>query len=161
MIQVISNVVGNAIKFTPDGGTVRVATRLTRALRPPLVTDSVTALQVRPVDSVLHPYLEIIIHDNGIGISDEDQIHVFEKFYEVGKIEEHFTGKVAFKGKGTGLGLTIVKGIIDMHGGEIWVESPGFDPKTCPGSEFHILLPLNFEPAADETASMGEVPLFP
>lgn len=161
LIQVISNVVGNGIKFTPDGGTINVATRLTQALRPPQVTDAVTAMQVRPVDSVLHPYLEIIIRDTGIGISEEDQIHVFEKFYEVGNIEEHFTGKVAFKGKGTGLGLTIVKGIIDMHCGEIWVESPGFDPKACPGSEFHILLPLHPEVAADADAAKGDEPLFP
>jgi hypothetical protein len=161
LIQVISNVVGNAIKFTPDGGTVSVSTRLTRTLRPPLAADPGTATQVRQIDSALHPYLEIVIRDTGIGISEEDQIHVFEKFYEVGNIEEHFTGKVAFKGKGTGLGLTIVKGIIDMHGGEIWVASPGFDPKGCPGSEFHILLPLHPAVADDAEAAGDEEPLFP
>lgn len=161
MIQVITNVVGNAIKFTPDGGTVSVTTRLTQTLRPPQVADAATAAQVRPIDSVLQPYLEIVIRDTGIGISEEDQIHVFEKFYEAGNIEEHFTGKVAFKGRGTGLGLTIVKGIIDMHGGEIWVESPGFDPKACPGSEFHILLPQLFAPAGEMDGIAGETPLFP
>ncbi len=161
MIQVISNIVGNAIKFTPDGGSVSVATRLIQILRPPQADDSATAAQVREIDSALHPYLEIVIRDTGIGISEEDQLHVFEKFYEVGNIEEHFTGKVAFKGKGTGLGLTIVKGIVDMHGGEIWVESPGFDPSECPGSEFHILLPLHFAAAPDEEDTAGEAPLFP
>jgi PAS domain S-box-containing protein len=161
MIQVISNLVGNAIKFTPDGGSVSVATRLIQILRPPQMNDSSTAAQVRQIDSVLHPYLEIIIRDTGIGIPEEDQLHVFEKFYEVGNIEEHFTGKVAFKGKGTGLGLTIVKGIVDMHGGEIWVESPGFDPSECPGSAFHILLPLHLATAPDEDDTAGETPLFP
>jgi PAS domain S-box-containing protein len=161
LTQVISNVVGNAIKFTPDGGTVSVSTRLTQTLRPSLASEPGTATQVRQIDSALQPYLEIVIRDTGIGISEEDQIHVFEKFYEAGNIEEHFTGKVAFKGKGTGLGLTIVKGIIDMHGGEIWVESPGFDPKGCPGSEFHILLPLH--PAVvDNAEAVGDKePLFP
>jgi PAS domain S-box-containing protein len=161
MIQVISNIVGNAIKFTPDGGSVSVATRLIQILRPPQANDSSTAAQVRQIDSVLHPYLEIVIRDTGIGIPEEDQLHVFEKFYEVGNIEEHFTGKVAFKGKGTGLGLTIVKGIVDMHGGEIWVESPGFDPSECPGSAFHILLPLHLATAPDEDDTAGETPLFP
>jgi hypothetical protein len=161
MIQVISNVVGNAIKFTPDGGSVRVETRLIQTLRPPQANDSATAAHVRRIDRALHPYLEIVIRDTGIGIPEEDQIHIFEKFYEVGNIEEHFTGKVAFKGKGTGLGLTIVKGIVDMHGGEIWVESSGFDPSECPGSEFHILLPLHFSAAPDEDDTAGEAPLFP
>lgn len=161
MIQVISNIVGNAIKFTPDGGSVSVATRLIQILRPPQADDSATAAQVRHIDSVLHPYLEIVIRDTGIGIPEEDQLHVFEKFYEVGNIEEHFTGKVAFKGKGTGLGLTIVKGIVDMHGGEIWVESSGFDPSECPGSAFHILLPLHLATAPDEDDTAGEAPLFP
>jgi len=161
LTQVITNVVGNAIKFTPDGGTVMVLTRLTRTLRPPLVVDAGTAMELKPIDSVLHPYLEMVISDTGIGISEEDQIHVFEKFYEVGSIEEHFTGKVAFKGKGTGLGLTIVKGIVDLHGGEIWVDSPGFDPKACPGSEFHILLPLHSAAADDAVSDADAEPLFP
>jgi signal transduction histidine kinase len=69
-------------------------------------------------------------------------VQIFEKFYEVGNIEEHFTGKMAFKGKGAGLGLTIAKGIVNMHGGEIWVESSGFDPSKLPGSAFHVLLPV-------------------
>lgn len=161
MIQVITNVVGNAIKFTPDGGTVRVSSRLVQSLRQPQLPDADSAEFVKPISNTLQPYLEIIIGDTGIGISVEDQLHVFEKFYEAGNIEEHFTGKVAFKGKGTGLGLTIVKGIIDMHGGEIWVESAGFNPKTCPGSEFHILLPLHFVTADVSDDSIGESPLFP
>ncbi len=82
------------------------------------------------------------MQDTGIGISETDQVNIFDKFYEVGNIEEHFTGRTAFKGKGTGLGLTIAKGIVDRHGGEIWVESPGYDARLCPGSTFHVLLPL-------------------
>jgi len=150
MVQVVSNLVGNAIKFTPDGGTITVATRLTETLRPPHVIEPETEGKFKLIDSALHPYLEIVVSDTGIGISEVDQIHVFDKFYEVGNIEEHFTGKVAFKGKGTGLGLTIVKGIVDMHGGEIWVESPGHNTATCPGSEFHVLLPLAWTPVQED-----------
>ncbi len=71
------------------------------------------------------PYVEIAIYDSGIGIDEEEQEAIFEKFYEVGEVEEHSTGKVAFKSRGAGLGLSIVKGIVDLHGGAVWVESPG------------------------------------
>ena len=90
-----------------------------------------------------HMYVEVVISDTGIGIDREDQLHIFDKFYEVGNIEEHSSGKVAFKSKGAGLGLAIAKGIVDMHGGEIWVESQGYDPVHYPGSTFYILLPLD------------------
>jgi signal transduction histidine kinase len=45
-------------------------------------------------------------------------------------------------GAGPGLGLTIARGVIKAHGGQIWVESDGFDPDKCPGSQFHVVLPL-------------------
>ena len=53
----------------------------------------------------------------------------------------HSTGSVKFKGAGPGLGLAIVRGIIQAHGGKVWVESPGHDEINFPGSTFHILLP--------------------
>jgi hypothetical protein len=146
MIQAISNLVGNAIKFTPDGGTIFIETRVIKSLRSPMPLSEEEG--IKEIETHLSSYIEIIVRDTGIGIAERDQLYVFDKFYEVGKIEEHFTGKTAFKGKGTGLGLTLVKGIVDIHGGEIWVESPGCDPRKCPGSAFHILLPIN--PVEDE-----------
>jgi len=146
MIQAISNLVGNAIKFTPDGGSIYIETRVVKSLRSPRPVNEEEG--IKEIETHLSPYIEIIVRDTGIGIAERDQLHVFDKFYEVGKIEEHFTGKTAFKGKGTGLGLTLVKGIVDIHGGEIWVESPGCDPRKCPGSAFHILLPV--KPVEDE-----------
>jgi hypothetical protein len=142
LVQVVTNLVGNAIKFTPDEGTVTVETRRAISLRTPYNPAIVEDTEIKPIGNKPISYVEIIITDTGIGIAEADQIHIFDKFYEVGNIEEHFTGKVAFKGKGTGLGLAIVKGIIDMLDGEIWVESPGCDPERCPGSAFHILLPI-------------------
>ncbi len=151
--QAINNLIGNAVKFTPDGGTVTLSTRLVKNLRVPLVTQDESADTLAYIDGTAHPYIEIAVRDNGIGISIEDQIHIFDEFYEVGNVEEHFTGKMAFKGKGTGLGLSIARGIVHLHGGEIWVESSGHDTVACPGSIFHLLLPVypaSPLPAGDE-----------
>lgn len=136
LMQLLSNVLGNAIKFTPDGGTVTVTTSAKYLVGHKVVPEL-------SGEKENHIYVEVTIADTGIGIDAEDKIRIFEKFYEAGKIEEHSSGKVAFKAKGAGLGLAISKGIIEMHGGEIWVESPGYSAETYPGSTFHILLPLN------------------
>jgi PAS domain S-box-containing protein len=143
--QVISNLVGNAIKFTPDGGRIKIATRLISSLRTPGgPSPENQGRGFVPISRQKHHYVEINISDSGIGIDPKDQPYIFDKFYEVGNIEEHFTAKIAFKGKGTGLGLTIVKGIVDMHGGEVWVESTGNDPKAPAGSQFLVMLPVDF-----------------
>lgn len=141
IMQLLSNILGNAIKFTPDGGKINVITSAKY-----LLWSNQTSRDTQPLVSIgkeHHLYVEIAVSDTGIGIDREDQIRIFDKFYEAGNIEEHSTGKVAFKAKGAGLGLAIAKGIVEMHGGEIWVESPGFNPESYPGSTFHILLPLN------------------
>ena len=83
---------------------------------------------------------------SGIGIAREDLETIFDKFYEVGAVEEHSTDKVSFKGRGAGLGLTIAKGVISLHSGTVWVESPGYDPERFPGSTFYVLLPVVEEP---------------
>jgi PAS domain S-box-containing protein len=141
LMQLMSNVLGNAIKFTPDGGKIHVTTSAKYLLRSKQ-TGHNPETEVS-IGKEHHLYVEIAISDTGIGIDREDQIRIFDKFYEAGNIQEHSTGKVAFKAKGAGLGLAIAKGIVEMHGGEIWVESPGFNSETYPGSTFHILLPIN------------------
>lgn len=147
LMQLLSNVVGNAIKFTPDGGKISISTRVQYLVRP---RQGVKATVGQLPGKEHHVFVEIIVTDTGIGIDREDQARIFEKFYEVGKIEEHSSGKVAFNAKGAGLGLSIAKGIVEMHGGDIWVESPGYDPVNHPGSTFHILLPL--VPSTEGTA---------
>lgn len=151
--QVVSNLVGNAIKFTPDGGRIVIRTRSVKACRVPHVPDHDFIHGIEPIDTDQHDYVELEVTDNGIGIDHIDQLHIFDKFYEVGNIEEHFTGKVAFKGKGTGLGLTIVRGIVRMHGGEVWVESAGVSQTGGSGASFHVLLPVDF--AAEGELSIG------
>ncbi len=140
LMQLLSNVLGNAIKFTPDGGKITVSSKVKYLMRSSHHAGVGTPSSY---DREHHAYVEVIIADTGIGIDREDHLRIFEKFYEVGNIEEHSSGKVAFKGKGAGLGLAIAKGIVRMHGGEIWVESPGFNPLDNPGSTFHILLPVH------------------
>jgi signal transduction histidine kinase len=130
LLQVFRNILANAIKFTPDGGRIKIDGRK------------------------LPGFLEITCTDTGIGIDYDDQQVIFGKFGQVGNISLHSSGKFKFKGGGPGLGLHIAKGIIEAHGGAIWVESPGYDERTCPGSTFHILLPMLKEPPDARTAKL-------
>ena len=130
LYQAFRNILSNAIKFTPDGGKITVDGR------------------------VLPGFQEVTIADTGIGISAEDQETIFEKFGQLGNASLHSSGKTKFKGGGPGLGLPIAKGIIEAHRGTIWVESEGHDEKTCPGSTFHILLPIRTEPPDPKFAKL-------
>ena len=131
LCQAFSNLVGNAIKFTPDGGLITISGRL-------LEDNS---------NSPPQQFVEVLFTDAGIGIDPADQKLIFEKFYRVGAVELHSTGTTKFKGAGPGLGLPIAKGVIQAHGGTLWVESPGHDEARLPGSIFHVLLPVANSPA--------------
>ncbi len=127
LYQVFINLISNAIKYTPDDGTVTVNARL--------LHDPEQGLA----------FAEVILKDTGIGIAPDDLPHIFKKFYRVGETELHSTSKTRFKGGGPGLGLSIAKGIIEAHGGRIWAESPGYDEERCPGSTFYVMLPVYHE----------------
>jgi signal transduction histidine kinase len=132
--QAFSQLINNAIKYTPDGGRIEVSGRV--------------------YAESSGPFVEVIVKDNGIGVDPEDQHKIFDKFYRTGDLMKHSTGKTKFKGAGPGLGLSLVKGIVDAHSGRVWVESPGHDEQTCPGSSFHVLLPLRppeYNPIMAET----------
>lgn len=118
LYQAFWNLLTNAVKYTPDKGKINISGR------------------------TLPGFLEITIADTGIGIDPADQERIFEKFGRLGNVALHSSGKTKFKGGGPGLGLSITKGIIESHGGAIWVESEGYDEEKCPGSMFHILLPI-------------------
>ena len=148
LMQLLSNIIGNAIKFTPDNGKISVTTSVRQIMRNKQVS-SFNNMWSLNIGKEYHSYVEIIISDTGIGLDTDDRLRIFDKFYEACNIEEHSSGKVAFKSRGAGLGLSIAKGIVEMHGGELWVESPGYDPKTCPGSSFFILLPLTTDTKDD------------
>ncbi len=123
--QVLIHLIQNAIKFTPDGGEIRISGRWLDGDRP-----------------AQDQQVEIIVADSGIGIAEEDLERIFDKFFRVGELLLHSTDKVKFKGAGPGLGLTVARGIVEAHGGRIWAESAGHDEDTLPGSEFHVVLPL-------------------
>ena len=104
--QILVNLLTNAVKFTPEGGQVKVEARL---------GDSAVILSVV---------------DSGIGIAKEDQEAIFEEFRQA-------SGNYAQKREGTGLGLTLTKRFVEMHGGKIWVES-----EVGKGSTFTFTLPI-------------------
>jgi len=93
MKQVLNNLLANAIKFTPPGGTV--------------------TLRARPYDD---RFVMISVQDTGYGIAPEDRKHVFERFYQA---NHHLQSKMG----GYGLGLTIAKLIVEQHGGQINFDS--------------------------------------
>ncbi len=121
LVKAFSNLINNAIKFMPDGGRIEIWGRLVQGPE---------------------PVIEIVVADRGVGINPKDHDMIFEKFYRAGSTDLHSTGDIKFMGGGPGLGLPIAKGVIEGHGGRIWVESEGYDEEACPGSRFHVLLPL-------------------
>jgi signal transduction histidine kinase len=113
----------NAIKYTPDRGRITVSGAVAR-------------------NGAGKDVIEIVVADTGIGIDKEHHELIFDKFYQTGEVMLHSSGITKFKGGGPGLGLAIAKGAVLAHGGEIWVESPGFDEHKLPGSRFFVRLPL-------------------
>lgn len=96
MVRVLTNLIGNAVKFTSRGGSITLAARLER-------------------DARGGARVHVSVRDDGRGIPAEDLPHVFDRFYRGGADDSHV--------QGTGLGLAISKEIIDRHNGEIWAES--------------------------------------
>jgi signal transduction histidine kinase len=114
--QILTNLIGNAIKYTPQDGHVWVRAETSE-------------------DTV-----QIVIQDDGLGISPEDQAQVFARFYRVRTAETEAID-------GTGLGLAIVKSLVELHGGRVSLES-----HLGKGSTFHVSLPLN---APEEVMNNG------
>ena len=118
--QVLLNLMGNALQYTPAGGTVTVTVE-----RP-------TASKKLPHGQDLAaPHLNITVADTGIGISPEHLPHLFTRFYRVDKSRSRAGGR-------SGIGLTIAKHLVEAHGGHIWAESRGEHQ----GSLFGFSLPL-------------------
>lgn len=114
LLQVLTNLIGNAVKFTDPPGRIEVSARLEEFGR-----DRAAA----------GPAVRISVRDTGCGISPEDLPHIFDRFYRGGGSGDRV--------EGTGLGLAIAKEIVERLGGRLWAESvPGS------GSTFHVTLPV-------------------
>ncbi len=138
------NIVGNAIKFSPDEKNIYINYKIIDADKlwlPDHVTD-----KPKPASQ----YILITVRDEGIGIPYDELNKIFESFYELGDIKTHSTGKYKFMSKGFGLGLSFSKQIVSMMGGIIYAESKGFDVQNCPGSQITICLPYREEKAVEE-----------
>lgn len=116
LVQVMTNLLDNAVKYTPPGGTITVTAKRASRSRETDRSEGV---------------IELSVSDTGIGIPEADRPRVFERFYRVDKARSRELG-------GTGLGLAIVKHIVEGHGGEVWVEANEFK-----GSRFVVHLPIH------------------
>lgn len=124
LYKVFYHVIGNAIKYTPDGGSITVS------------GDTVRERNQKPE-------IEVKVRDTGIGIDPQYHELVFERFYQTGEVLLHSSGKTKFKGGGPGLGLAIARGIMDAHRGRIWLTSAGHNEETHPGTTVFIRLPAD------------------
>lgn len=104
LLQVLSNLIGNALKFTPAGGTVEVS-----------------------IDQCGPAEVKLSVADSGPGIPEEHHLFIFDRFWQANQA----------KRLGSGLGLAISKGIVEAHGGKIWVEN-----RQPNGTIFHFTTPL-------------------
>lgn len=95
IIQVIQNLLGNALQFTPENGTIEI--------------------NAKKVDAFVH----ISVRDNGAGIKADHLPHIFERFYRADRSRSRQNGG------GSGIGLTIAQSLVEAHGGKIWADSKG------------------------------------
>jgi signal transduction histidine kinase len=111
--QIIGNLLSNASKYTPQGGQIVVT--------------------VRPAEE--DGFIEVSVADNGVGIPVEDQPKLFDRFFRA-------KSAVLTRASGAGLGLYIVRSLIELHGGRIWFES-----ELGKGSTFYVTFPIADRPA--------------
>jgi signal transduction histidine kinase len=121
--KALDHVIVNAIKFTPDGGSIDISAQVVE-------------------DTRLGKCAELRVKDTGIGIDPEHHKIIFEKLFQLGKVELHSSSRTNYKGGGAGLGLAIASGIVKALQGNIWVESKGHDEVNFSGSTFIVRLPL-------------------
>lgn len=126
--QVLTNLVSNAIKFTPEGGKVDIRTEV-------LDAKDINYVPIfdQEFKQLIGKYLVVCVKDNGIGISEENLAKVFDKFAQ---IESSLSRKVG----GSGLGLPIARQLLEAHNGAIWCNS-----KPDKGSSFYFAIPISEE----------------
>ena len=113
LCDVLENLIINSIKFSPDGGTIRLT-----------------------AGKQLGGYVTLTIEDQGPGIADEDLPHVFDPFYSTRDVMKHSSGDTGYQKRGIGLGLAIVRHFVEMHGGSVHVTT------SDKGSVFSVTIPI-------------------
>ena len=135
IIQVIINLLGNAIKYTPSGGQILIEAKIFMEVNPELSKNE-------------EKFMAISVQDTGIGIPPEQKSKIFER-YKTLSVEDKSLSILP----STGLGLPIARQIVQMHGGRIWVESqPG------KGSRFTFILPHGQISKTKDTESRMQKP---
>jgi PAS domain S-box-containing protein len=137
--RVFGELLLNAIKFGPHGGEIEISGE---------VVDREALWERRETLARFNPgflkrcgdrcYLQVAVKDQGAGVPVEEQQGIFQIFYEIGEIRHHSSGTSRHQGKGAGLGLAIVKGMVEAHGGMVWVDN-------TQGSSFFMVLPMEQE----------------
>ena len=129
--QVLTNLVSNAIKFTPEGKCITIKSECKNAMdirKNPHFEEELNKLAGN--------YVIVSVEDEGIGIKDEDIVRAFDKFTQI-------ENSLSRKAGGTGLGLSIAKRLVKAHNGVIWCDS-----KENEGSSFHVAIPVYQEKSA-------------
>ncbi len=134
MRQVFLNLLGNALKFTPSGGTIEVRVQVVRQTQ---ASDRLGA----------GTWLRTTVQDSGAGIPAEDLPHIFDRFYRSDKARVRDLSSAS--SGGAGLGLAIAKGIVEHHGGQVWAES-----QVGTGTSVIFALPI-LGPATARTSPRG------
>ncbi len=124
--QVLTNLVSNAIKFTPEGKTITISSRLVNA-------DDIKVNEYfkDSIKNLSGEYVEVCVKDEGIGIESKNLLHAFDKFAQI-------ENSLSRKAGGTGLGLPIAKQLLDAHKGAIWCDS-----EINKGSKFYFIIPVS------------------
>ncbi len=130
LLQILSNLVSNAVKFTPEGGRITVTARQVAEDRRP-------ETGVPPGPPAPVPWVELAVTDTGIGLAPEDVERIFVGFEQV-------DGSSTRRYEGAGIGLALVRTLVNLHGGQVWAESAGLGQ----GSRFVVRLPVLAVPSA-------------
>jgi signal transduction histidine kinase len=119
--QVLYNLLSNAVKFTPQNGSILLAAEICSKDK-----------KIQDVSNSTTNYLKISVEDSGVGLKNKDLEKIFEPFEQV---KSSASGQI----QGTGLGLSLTKRLVELHGGNIWAES-GSEGH---GAKFSFTLPLS------------------
>jgi len=135
--QIMYNLLSNAVKFTPDGGEIRLTADLADGSLPinnsSMEKASDQELRAKSYEpNASQKFIRISVTDSGIGIKQEDLERIFNPFEQV-------ENSASRRFQGTGLGLSLTKSLVELHGGRIWAESEGEGE----GSIFSLILPIS------------------